>query len=67
LTDRPVTNLDDVTRSDRERWTRFFHGMLEQGVLLPPSPYEAWFLSSAHDDAIVERVIAAADQAFAAT
>jgi glutamate-1-semialdehyde 2,1-aminomutase len=61
-----VTCLDDVTRSDRARWTRFFHAMLARGVLLPPSPYEAWFLSSAHDAAALGRVLAAADGAFAA-
>jgi len=63
LTSQPVNNLADVTNSDRERWTRFFHGMLEQGVLLPPSPYEAWFLSSAHDDATIGRVLEAAGEA----
>ena len=65
LTDEPVTCLDDVTRSDREHWVRFFHGMLERGVLLPPSPYEAWFLSTAHDETIVARVLEAAEGALA--
>jgi len=60
-----VHQLDDVTRSDRERWTRFFRGMLERGVLLPPSPYEAWFLSTAHDSEVVARVLDAAAGALA--
>ena len=37
-------------------YAAFFHAMLEQGVYLPPSPYEAWFLSAAHDDEAVERI-----------
>ena len=64
LANEAPRTLDDVTQSDRERWTRFFHAMLEEGVLLPPSPYEAWFLSSAHDEACVDRVPSAADRAF---
>ena len=58
-------NLSDVTASDRDAWTRWFHGMLERGILLPPSPYEAFFLSSCHDEAIVGRILEAADAAFA--
>jgi glutamate-1-semialdehyde 2,1-aminomutase len=65
LTDQPVRNLDDVTATDREGWTRFFHAMLEQGVHLPPSPYEAWFLSTRHDGAILDRILSAADKALA--
>jgi len=65
LSSEPVTSLGDVRASDRERWTRLFHGMLARGVLLPPSPYEAWFLSTAHDDAIIDRVVTAAREAFA--
>jgi len=44
--------------SRRPRTLRFFHAMLDRGVYLPPSPYEAWFLSAAHDDAAVSRVAA---------
>jgi len=60
FTAEPVRHLADVTSSDRARWVRFFHGMLERGVLLPPSPYEAWFLSTAHDASVVERILTAA-------
>ena len=63
LAAEPVGCLDDVTRSDREHWKGFFNGMLERGVLLPPSPYEAWFLSTAHDEAILGRVLEAAEGA----
>ena len=65
LTSGPVRCLDDVTNSDRERWTGFFRGMLERGVLLPPSPYEAWFLSTTHDTEAVARLLEAADGALA--
>jgi glutamate-1-semialdehyde 2,1-aminomutase len=62
FSDAPVTCLADVTRCDLAHWKRFFHGLLERGVLLPPSPYEAWFLSTAHDDAAVAHLLEAADQ-----
>ena len=66
LSERPVHCFDDVMASDRERWTRFFHVMLEEGVHLPPSPFEAWFLSTAHNEAIIAQVLAAADKALRA-
>lgn len=59
----PVTRFDDVMDSDRERWVRFFHAMLDEGVLLPPSPFEAWFLSTAHDAAALEQIVAAGTKA----
>ena len=40
-------------------YAAFFHAMLEQGVYLPPSRYEAWFVSAAHDDEAVQRIAAA--------
>ncbi len=64
---RPVTRFQDALDSDRERWVRFFHGMIARGVHLPPSPFEAWFLSTAHDDAVVDALVAAADGALAAS
>jgi glutamate-1-semialdehyde 2,1-aminomutase len=60
LSAEPVRGFDGVMASDRERWVGFFHGMLARGVLLPPSPFEAWFLSTAHDDAVIDRVVDAA-------
>jgi len=62
----PVTRFDDVMNSDRERWVRFFHAMLDEEVLLPPSPFEAWFLSTAHDDATLERIVDAGAKALRA-
>jgi glutamate-1-semialdehyde 2,1-aminomutase len=64
LSDVPVTNLALVMKTDRAKWTKFFHAMLERGVLLPPSPFEAWFVSSAHDDAAIDHVVKAAEEAY---
>jgi glutamate-1-semialdehyde 2,1-aminomutase len=65
LSPEPVTSFEQVTATDRERWKRFFHAMLERGVLLPPSPFEAWFVSSAHDEALIGRIVRAARESFA--
>ncbi|MBB1473665.1 glutamate-1-semialdehyde 2,1-aminomutase [Luteimonas sp. MC1782] len=51
---------------DREAFNRFFHAMLERGVYLAPSAFEAGFMSAAHDDAVIAATIAAAREAFAA-
>ena len=48
------------------RYAAFFHTMLDSGVYLPPSAYEGWFLSSAHDDAALDRVVSALPAAAAA-
>ena len=59
-----VTRTDHARGCDRERFARFFHGMLERGVYLPPSPFEALFLSLAHgEDDIAATVSAFADWA----
>lgn len=54
---KPVRNDEDANAADREMFTQFFRSMLSEGVLLPPSPMEALFLSSAHDEAVVERIV----------
>jgi len=59
-------NLADVTATDRESWIRFFNEMLGRGVLLPPSPYEAFFVSVEHGDPVIARILEAADESFAA-
>jgi glutamate-1-semialdehyde 2,1-aminomutase len=56
----------DVSSSDIERFKRFFHLMLERGVYLAPSAYEAGFVSMAHDDAVIDATIEAARSSFAA-
>jgi len=67
LSVEPVTSFEQVMRTDKERWKRLFHAMLERGVLLPPSPFEAWFVSSAHDSATIDRVVRAAADSFRAS
>jgi glutamate-1-semialdehyde 2,1-aminomutase len=59
-------NLTEVTATDREGWVRFFNEMLSRGVLMPPSPYEAFFLSVEHDSGVLGRVLEAAEPSFAA-
>jgi glutamate-1-semialdehyde 2,1-aminomutase len=65
FTDRPVRSLEDVHATDRQRFTRVFHRLLGQGVHLPPSAYEALFLSTAHGDAEIDATIEAFDRALA--
>ncbi|MFI8909356.1 glutamate-1-semialdehyde 2,1-aminomutase [Streptomyces albidoflavus] len=54
-----VRDYDDAKRQESFRFTAFFHSMLAQGVYLPPSSFESWFVSTAHDDRAVERIAAA--------
>jgi glutamate-1-semialdehyde 2,1-aminomutase len=54
--DSPVRTYDDATRQEAFRYPAFFHAMLAAGVSLPPSAYEAWFVSAAHDDRALDRV-----------
>ena len=66
FTDAPkVENYQQVMACDTQRFAKFFHSMLRQGVYLAPASYEAGFMSSAHTDADIEHTIAAAAQAFA--
>jgi glutamate-1-semialdehyde 2,1-aminomutase len=60
-----VTSYAEATACDVERFKRFFHGMLEEGVYLAPSAFEAGFVSAAHSDADVDATIAAAARVFA--
>ena len=54
----------EVTTSDVARFNKFFHGMLDRGVYLAPSAFEAGFVSATHDDTIIDATIAAAREAF---
>jgi len=63
---QPPASFAEVQAQDVERFRRFYHLMLDEGVYLPPSPVEALFFSSAHSDADVEATIAAARRALAA-
>ncbi len=64
LSTKPVCNFDDAKNADHAAYGRFFHAMLNRGVWLPPSGYEAMFMSAAHTDEHIGRVIAAAGDAF---
>ncbi|MFF8642538.1 glutamate-1-semialdehyde 2,1-aminomutase [Streptomyces sp. NPDC015345] len=59
FTDRAVRNYDDAKAQESFRFTAFFHSMLSQGVYLPPSAFESWFVSTAHDERAIERIAAA--------
>jgi len=61
--DCPVKNMRDASQADHSRYAKFFHRMLTAGIHLPPSGYEAWFVSLAHDDAVIERTISAVKDA----
>jgi len=62
----PVTNYEQAARSDTAAFGRFHRAMMEAGVWLPPSQFEAAFVSFAHSDADVQATIAAAGKAFEA-
>ncbi|MEP6797314.1 MAG: glutamate-1-semialdehyde 2,1-aminomutase [Lapillicoccus sp.] len=61
--DAPVRDYDEARAQSTEAFTAFFHSMLSQGVHLPPSAYEAWFVSAAHDDEAVDAVLSALPEA----
>ena len=60
FTSEPVWNLADAMKSDREKFKKYFHGMLEAGVYLAPSQFEAGFISTAHTPADIEKTVQAA-------
>ena len=59
-------NYDDATAADTAAYGRFFQAMLAQNIYLPPSQFEAWFLSGAHSTSDVDGTIDAARKAFKA-
>jgi glutamate-1-semialdehyde 2,1-aminomutase len=59
-------DYDAVLASEHWRYTPFFHALLEHGVYAPPSPFEAWFVSAAHDEEAIGRIEAALPAAAAA-
>ena len=59
-----VSNFSEVSQCDVERFKRFYHGMLEQGVYLAPSAYETGFVSSEHTDEDIEKTLDAAEEVF---
>lgn len=60
-----VTHFEQVVACDQERFKKFFHGMLEQGIYLAPSSYEAGFVSAAHGDTEIQATLDAAEKVFA--
>jgi len=62
----PVRSFSQVAAADVERFKRFFHGMLDAGIYLAPSAFEAGFVSAAHGDDEIQQTIAAASKVFAA-
>ncbi|MBI2183691.1 MAG: glutamate-1-semialdehyde 2,1-aminomutase [Thaumarchaeota archaeon] len=62
-----VENYFDASLNDRELYSRFFWKMMENGVYLPPSPFEAMFVSSAHDDSTIDDTVRAAESSFSKT
>ena len=60
FTDQPVRTYDDARTQNTAAFAAFFHAMLDHGVWLPPSAYEAWFVSAAHSDDDIERIASAA-------
>jgi glutamate-1-semialdehyde 2,1-aminomutase len=67
FTAQPVTDYESAKRSDTARFARFFRAMLERGIYLPPSQFEAAFLSAAHTDDDIRQTVAAARESFAAS
>jgi glutamate-1-semialdehyde 2,1-aminomutase len=64
-TPSPPRDYDEARTGDGAAFARFFHAMLEQGILLPPSPYEAWFLTLAHGEGEIDRTLEAVGPALA--
>ena len=63
--EREVINYDQVMRCDKDRFARFFHGMLREGVYLAPASFEAGFMSSAHTDEDIQFTLEASERVFA--
>ncbi len=63
FTPGPVTGWESASAGDADHFTRWFHGMLQRGIYLAPSPYEAGFLSASHTEEDIERTLAATAEA----
>ena len=64
FTPNSVRNMSGASSTDREAFGMFFHSMLRQGVYIPPSPFEAWFISLVHSDADIDATLEAARKCF---
>jgi glutamate-1-semialdehyde 2,1-aminomutase len=65
FTGDPVTDMDSASATDRDRFAKFFHAIVEEGVYPPPSQFEAWFVSLAHTDQDIADTVVAAKRALA--
>lgn len=63
FSDTPATNYDEVAAQDQFRYAPFFHSLLEDGIHLPPSVFEAYFVSATHTDEVIDKILAAAPKA----
>jgi len=63
--EKQVTSFEQVSQCDQERFKKFFHGMLNEGIYLAPSSYEAGFVSAAHGEAEIQATLDAAEKVFA--
>jgi glutamate-1-semialdehyde 2,1-aminomutase len=63
--DEPVTSWDTARTADTRRFAAFHHAMLDRGVYLAPSQFEAGFVSTAHGDAEIDATVAAATEVLA--
>jgi glutamate-1-semialdehyde 2,1-aminomutase len=64
FTDSPIRNYEDAQGADGEKFTQFFHLILEQGICIAPSKYEAWFITTAHSEEDITTTIKAVETAF---
>ncbi len=66
FSDSPVTNYEQALACRTDRFAAFFGAMLDGGVMLAPAQYEAWFVSTAHDDSVIQKTLDVAAKGFAA-
>lgn len=64
FTNQDVVDFDSAKTSDADAFGRFFAGMLSRGIMLPPSQFEAWFVSGAHAEMHIRKTLDAAEKAF---
>jgi len=55
FSDKPIENLDDATATDTDRFNKYFHACLDNGVYIPPSKYEGNFISTAHEQTAIDQ------------
>jgi glutamate-1-semialdehyde 2,1-aminomutase len=64
FSDQPVKSFADAKKSNLQRFSLYYQGMLENGIYLAPSQFEAFFVSAAHDNAAIEQTLSAAETVF---